>query len=182
MNLANAITLVRFALVPLIVWQLVDRQPLAALGLLALSALSDLADGIVARFWSGATRFGAVADPLADKLTMTTVTLVLAFQGLLPWWFAAAVVTRDAVIVGGALAYHSLVGRVEMAPSKLSKLNTALEFFVVIGALAIDANLIAGGAWFAALLAAALAIIALSGGHYVFAWSRKARDARRPAQ
>lgn len=181
-NLANAITLLRVGLVPLIAWQLLDGAARAALVLFVVSALSDLVDGVVARHWSGRTRFGAIADPLADKLTMTTVTLILAFQGSLPWWFVAGALTRDAVIVGGALAYHHLIGPVEMAPSSVSKLNTALEFLLVTAVLALDAGLLADGPWHTALLVAATATIALSGAHYVFAWTRRALDARRTAQ
>jgi cardiolipin synthase len=181
-NLANAITLLRIGLVPLIAWELLQREPRTALALLAVSALSDLVDGLVARRWGERTRFGAIADPLADKLTMTTVTLILAFQSLLPWWFVAAAVTRDAVIVGGALAYHRLIGPLEVAPSGLSKLNTALEFLLVTGTLAIGAGLLAEGPWLAILLTATIATIAISGTHYVFVWSRKALDARRRAR
>jgi phosphatidylglycerophosphate synthase len=122
------------------------------LPLFIASALSDFADGAIARRWNLRTRFGAVADPLADKLTMITVTVLLAVQQALPWWFALAVVVRDALIVGGALAYHVLVGRVEMAPSRVSKLNTALEFLLLIGVLAVGAGHLPGGAWLQGLL------------------------------
>lgn len=181
-NLANAITLLRVGLVPVIAWNLIDGEKMTALVLFAVSALSDLVDGVVARHWSGRTRFGAIADPLADKLTMTTVAVILAFQGALPWWFVAGALTRDVVIVVGALAYHGLIGHVEMAPSKVSKLNTALEFLLVTSVLAIGAGLIAGGSWFTVLLAATTATIALSGAHYVFTWTRRALEARRAAQ
>ena len=76
-NVPNAITLVRFTLVPAISLQLLQREYSAALVLFIVSALSDVADGMIARHWNQRTRFGAVADPLADKLTMLTVTVVL---------------------------------------------------------------------------------------------------------
>jgi cardiolipin synthase len=179
LNVPNAITLVRFALVPVIAWALLARRDGLAPVLLLVSALSDLADGEIARRWNLRTRFGAVADPLADKLTMLTVTLLLAAQSALPWWFALAVVLRDAVIVGGAVAFHVLIGEVDMAPSRISKLNTALEFALLFGVLATRAEWVPGGAWLELLLAAALVTILLSGVDYVRVWSRKAALNRR---
>jgi cardiolipin synthase len=178
-NLPNTITLLRFALIAPIGWLLLRRDYDVALLLFVVSALSDLADGFVARHWNLRTRFGAIADPLADKLTMLTVTLLLAAQGWLPWWFALAVVLRDVVIVAGAVAYHALIGRVEMAPTGLSKLNTALEFLLLAGTLAVAAGHADDGAWWRTLLWATFATVVLSGGHYVLAWGRRAAWERR---
>jgi len=180
-NVPNAITLLRFALVPAIALAMVQRDHDVAFALFIVSALSDLADGMIARHWNLRTRFGAIADPLADKLTMLTVTVLLVLQHGLPWWFALAVVLRDAVIVGGALAFHLLIAPVEMTPTRISKLNTALEFLLLLAVLAIRAGLVPDGAWRDVLLAATLLTIALSGGHYVLVWSRKAARSRGPA-
>jgi cardiolipin synthase len=181
LNVPNAITIMRVLLVPVLALRLLRREYDGALLLLVISALSDAADGAIARRWNLRTRFGAIADPVADKLTMLTVTLLLAVQLQLPWWFALAVVTRDALIVGGGLAYHYLVGPVEIAPTALSKLNTALEFGVLAGALAIGADLINGGAWWDAVLVATATTVVLSGAQYVLAWGGKAVAARRAA-
>jgi cardiolipin synthase (CMP-forming) len=178
-NVPNTITLLRFALVPLIAWRLLQSDYFSALLLFSAAALSDLADGMIARHWNLRTRFGAVADPLADKLTMVTVTLLLAAQQALPWWFALAVVLRDALIVGGALAYHWVAGHVEMAPSWISKLNTALEFLLLISVLAVQAQVLAGAAWLDMLLHATLGSIVLSGAHYVWVWGHRAARERK---
>ena len=179
LNVPNAITLLRFALIAPLVLQLVQREYSTALVLFVISALSDLADGLVARRWNLHTRFGAIADPIADKLTLLTVTLVLALQDRLPWWFALAVVMRDVVIVSGAIAYHALIGRVEIAPSALSKLNTALEFLLLASVLAIGAGRLDAGLWWHLLLLTTLVSVVWSGVHYVLVWSRKAAQARR---
>lgn len=178
LNLPNAITLLRFALVPLIAIELVRHHHGTAFALFIVSALSDLADGVVARRWNLRTRFGAIADPLADKLTMLTVALLLAMQSRLAWWFAAAVVIRDLVIVGGALLYRLRFGSIEIAPSRVSKLNTALEFLLLAGVLAIGAGLVDDGPWRHALLLAAVVTLVWSGAHYVLVWSGKAAQAR----
>lgn len=173
-NLPNAITLLRFALIPALVVLLVQRDFDLAFALFIVSALSDLADGWVARRWNLRSRFGAIADPLADKLTMLSVTVLLALLNWLPWWFAAAIVLRDVLIVGGATAYHCLIGRVEIAPTRLSKLNTVLEFVLLACVLAVAAELADDGAWRAALMLAVLATVVLSGAQYVVEWSRRA--------
>jgi cardiolipin synthase len=182
MNVANAITLLRFALIPVIAWQLVRREYDVALVLFIVSAVSDLADGLVARHWGQRTPFGATADPLADKLTMLTVAVLLAVQGLLPWWLTGAIVTRDLVILGGAFAYLRLIGRLDIAPTLLSKVNTALEFVLLTAMLAVAAELIADGTWRHALVLGTLATILASGVQYVVVYSRKASQARRAPQ
>lgn len=178
LNVPNAITLLRVALVPVIATLLLRGRHDAALVLFIVSALSDLADGVIARRWNLRTRFGAIADPLADKLTMVTVTLLLFWLQVVPVWFAAAVLLRDATIVAGALAYHWQVGRVEMEPSAVSKVNTALEFTSLVAALAVLAERLPGGPWLQVLFGITLATIVWSGAHYVVVWSRKARAAR----
>lgn len=178
-NVPNTITLLRFALVPAIALQLLDHAYGTALLMFMAAAFSDVADGMIARHWNLRTRFGAVADPLADKLMMLTVTALLTLQHALPWWFALAVILRDAMIVCGALAYHLLIGRVEMAPSLISKLNTGLEFLLLLAVLAIHAGYVPDGAWRQALLAVTLVTIVLSGGQYVLVWGRKAALAQR---
>jgi cardiolipin synthase len=180
-HLPNAITLLRAVLIPVIAFLLLRRDYDGALLLFVVCALSDFVDGWLARAFELRTRFGAIADPLADKLTMLSVTLLLAWQGWLPWWFALLVAARDIVIVAGAVAYHVRVGQVEMAPTLLSKLNTALEFLFLAGVLATAAELLADGSWLQIVLWCTTATILLSGTHYVVAWSRKAARARRNA-
>jgi cardiolipin synthase len=178
LNLPNAITVVRGLLIPVIGGLLWTRDYDAALVLFLCCAIGDLVDGLLARRLNQRTRFGAIADPLADKLTMLTVTLLLALQGVLPAWFAALVILRDVVIVAGALTYHARVGPVEMAPTQLSKLNTALEFAVLAGVLAQAAGWFTAPAALTVLLGLTAATLLASGVHYVLTWSVKARRAR----
>jgi len=177
-HLPNAITLLRAVLIPVIAFALLQLDYDSALLLFVLCALGDFVDGWLARAFNVRTRFGAIADPLADKLTMLTVTLLLAWQGWLPWWFAALVATRDVVIVAGALVYHFRVGHVEMAPTWLSKFNTVLEFSFLTGVLALAAGMLDEGAWWRVLLWTTTTTILLSGVQYVVLWSRKASRER----
>jgi cardiolipin synthase len=178
LNVPNAITVARILLVPWIAWFTHERDYDTALWLFLLAAASDAADGLIARAWNLRTRFGAIADPIADKVTMLTVTLLLAGQGWLPWWLAAAIVARDVVIVGGALAYRLIVGRIEIAPTWLSKLNTALEFLLLAAALAAGAGYVEAEPWLPALMWVVLATVVGSGAQYVWVWGHKAVAAR----
>jgi cardiolipin synthase len=178
-HLPNAITLLRAALIPLLAWLLLERDYARAFVLFVALGLSDFADGVIARHFNLRTRFGAIADPLADKLAMLTAVLLLAQQSWLPWWFAALVVGRDLVIIGGALAYHLLIGRVDMAPTRLSKANTALEFLFLASVLALGAGHVDDGPWFRIFLWLTSVTVIASGVQYVTLWSRKAMQARR---
>lgn len=181
LNVPNLITVIRVLLIPVIAVLLVRRQYAPALAVFMAAAISDFADGAIARHYRIVSEFGARLDPIADKLTMFTATVLLAWQGWLPLWLAAAIVVRDVVIASGAIAYRLVVGQVEMAPTWLSKINTALEFAALAGALAHAATLIDGSAWLPALFAAVFVTVTVSGAQYVWVWSRKAAAARRGA-
>jgi cardiolipin synthase len=77
----------------------------------------------------------------------------------------------------GALVYHWRIGHVEMAPTRWSKANTALEFVLLASVLAVAAGLVERDAWLAVLLWACTATIVVSGVQYVVLWSRKASEA-----
>jgi len=173
-HVPNALTLLRFLLVPVLVVLLARRSYDAAFATFVVSALSDLADGVIARRWNARTRFGAIADPVADKLTMLAVTLTLASQGLLPLWLVAAIVVRGLVIVGGAVAYHFTVARYDIAPTPLSKLNTAIEFLALAMVLGSAARVFDASAALPVLFALLLAMIVASGVQYVWVWGRRA--------
>ena len=180
-HLPNAITVLRAALIPLLAWLLLERDYGSAFLLFIALGVSDLVDGVFARRFNLRTRFGAIADPLADKLAMLTAVLLLAQQSWLPWWFAALVIGRDLVIVSGALAYHLLIGHVEMAPTWLSKVNTALEFLFLASVLAFGAGYLDEGTWHSVFLWVTTATVIASGAQYVAIWGRKAMRARREA-
>ena len=185
-HVPNVITVIRGLLIPVIGALLLQERYVEAFWTLVASALSDLVDGTIARRCNARTRFGAIADPVADKLTMLTVTLLLAWQGLLPVWLATAIVLRDLVIVAGAVAYHRLFGHVEMAPTWLSKLNTLLEFIVLAAVIADVSALLDDRAMLPLLFAALFVTVVISGAQYVWIWGRRAfatprtRPAARP--
>ncbi|MGZ5148093.1 MAG: CDP-alcohol phosphatidyltransferase family protein, partial [Burkholderiales bacterium] len=91
-NVPNVITLARIALVPMMAFYLLNERYSIALPTFAVVALTDFADGYIARRFHLASRLGATLDPIADKLAMFIATVLLAWHGLLPLWLAIAVV------------------------------------------------------------------------------------------
>ena len=174
LNAPNLITLARIGLVPIMGFFLYHGAYRIALPIFAIVALTDFADGYIARRFNLRSRFGATIDPIADKLSMFIATVLLAWQGLAPVWFAIAVVARDLVIVFGVLAYRAAVGPVQIAPTWLSKLNTVLEFAVLLLVMADAAGWLTTGAWMDVLFLLVFTTVFASGAQYVWLWGRKA--------
>ena len=138
-HLPNALTVLRLALIPAFVITYLradDGSSWAAGWIFLVAGITDQLDGYLARRWRVESRFGQLADPLADRLMLDAAAILLALEGKLPWWAAAIVVGRDALLVGG---YKLLVPPdYELSVSKLGKLATwvlylALGILVVVG-------------------------------------------------
>lgn len=101
------------------------------LGCIIWGGISDWADGFLARKWKVASRFGALLDPICDKVLIANLVILLAYQGLLPtWWFSLAL-SRDALILLGGLIAMRFYSITDMPPTFASKLNTALQLIVL---------------------------------------------------
>jgi cardiolipin synthase len=178
--LPNLITSLRLALVPVMGYLLLAGHYAGALIVFFIAAVSDLVDGFIARRFGVTSALGAALDPIADKLSMFVATVLLAWQGLVPLWLAIAVVLRDVVIVVGALAYRFSIGHIELKPTLLSKLNTVIEFTVLLIVMASAAEWIRTGAWLPAAFMVVFVTIVASGVHYVWLWGRKALREAKP--
>lgn len=177
-HLPNAITILRMLLVLPIGWAILAREPRLALGLSALAGITDGLDGFLARRCGWQSRLGGLLDAAADKWLLVTCFLLLAREELSPWWLTLLVCGRDGVIVAGALAWRLLIGRIQPAPSLLSKACTLLQILYVLTVLAVAAGWLASPpvmplGWLVATLCVA------SGADYVLRWSRRARLALR---
>jgi len=100
LTVANLITLVRLAGLPLFVWLVLVRQAYG-LGLLtaAIVGSTDWIDGYVARRFDQVTRVGRFLDPLVDRLLLATAGITLVVAGLAPLWLVGLVVLRDALLL-----------------------------------------------------------------------------------
>ena len=173
--LPNAISLMRIGLVPPILLLMTNGQFGWALLLFALAGFSDGLDGYLAVRFDWSTRLGGLLDPTADKLLITGMFVTLAWIGQIPVWLAVVVILRDVVIVAGALAYSFIVKPVPGAPTRISKLNTAVQMLFVLFVLSR-----AGFNWpdkitITLLGASVLVTVVISGVDYVLSWSHRAR-------
>src|SRR3984885_13793952 len=134
-HLPNVITAIRILLVVPIAVALANHRLATTIALFGLAALSDAADGFLAKHFGWQSELGAVLDPAADKLLLATVFVVLAYLHLIPLWLMATAVARDAIIVTGALLYRFYLGPLAMHPSVVSKLNTLCQAAFIIAVI-----------------------------------------------
>jgi len=129
MTLANKLTLSRLLVLPLIVGCCILGASWGwwmALALGILAALTDLADGYIARSTNTVTDFGKAMDPIADKALFFTLALPLADCGALPWALVWLFLIREFVVSGLRIAATGKSGTV-IAASLLGKAKTALQ-------------------------------------------------------
>jgi CDP-diacylglycerol--glycerol-3-phosphate 3-phosphatidyltransferase len=175
-NLPNAFTFLRAALVPVILWLLlVDGTPARwwAFWIFTIAALTDTADGWVARRYGTVTPFGQLADPLADKLLVVGVLASLALVGEVPWWAVAVIVVRE---LGVTVLRTRLVQRLGLVmPASHTGKIKAVAQMIAIGAYLLP---VLGGRLPDLLLYLAVLLTIWSGIDYGFRAGRLARAAR----
>ncbi|MBW0149486.1 CDP-alcohol phosphatidyltransferase family protein [Marinobacter arenosus] len=175
----NALTFLRILLIAPFAGGLLSENYRLALLIFVVAAATDAFDGFLARHFNWRSRFGAIADPLADKALLLTAYLMLTLTGVLPVWLFVLVLGRDFLIVVGALAYHYGIGRFDMQPSIPGKLNTFIQILVVLAIIVLLAGL-PMQPW---VLDAGILLVAVSavfsGLHYVLVWGVRAWRARR---
>ncbi|HTN32789.1 MAG TPA: CDP-alcohol phosphatidyltransferase family protein [Marinobacter sp.] len=175
----NALTFMRILLIAPFAGALMNASYRVALAIFLLAALTDACDGFLARYFNWRSRFGAVADPLADKALLITAYLVLTVTGVFPLWLFLLVLGRDLFIVCGALAYHYRVGQFDIQPSIPGKLNTLIQIVVILAVIILLADLpMASRVLDWGVLLVALSAI-FSGLHYFLVWGLRAWRARR---
>ena len=131
-QIPNALTIVRLALIPLFVVVFVqadDGSSWAAAWIFLVAGVTDQLDGFLARRWRVESRFGKLADPLADRLMLDAAAILLWLDDKLPWYATAIIVLRDAILVGG---YRLLMPRgYELNVTMLGKIATWLLYLSV---------------------------------------------------
>jgi len=181
-NLPNFICVIRICLVVPITWLLVNQNYSSALVLIVLAGLSDGLDGYLARHYGWTSRVGGLLDPLADKLLFLTVFSALTWNELIPVWLFGVVITRDVIIVSGALAYEYLIGPVEPRPSQVGKLNTVMALLYLSFLMAWQIYGWPPEITITVTGAGVLIVSLVSGLDYVLTWSRLAIQAQRAKQ
>lgn len=132
----NQLTLLRMIFVPFIVIHLVDGHYLWALIVFVIAGFSDGLDGLLARRLHQQTLLGQYLDPIADKLLLSTVFLVLSILHKIPWKYTVVVFSRDISILAASVVLFTIAGLRDFRPSIFGKANTvsqvAAVFFVLL--------------------------------------------------
>jgi cardiolipin synthase (CMP-forming) len=132
----NQLTLLRMMFLPFIVIKLVEGHYSSALILFVLAGLSAGLDGLLARTLKQQTVLGQYLDPIADKLLLSTMFMVLSILHKIPWKFTVLVFSRDITILFASAVLFAIAGLRDFRPSIFGKANTfaqvAAVFFVML--------------------------------------------------
>jgi len=167
---ANQLTLMRMLLIPAFVILLIYGYSGWALVIFLVAGLTDLLDGLIARMTGQNSVLGAWLDPMADKLLLVSmfVMLTLPWIGVpnrLPLWFTILVISRDVAIVATVAVVNLAVGPRTFRPSVYGKIATAL--YIVTGVAALYFNYLGERSLLVDVLVwASLAITFVSAAHY----------------
>lgn len=172
----NQLTLLRMMFVPFVVIKLVEGHYSSALILFVLAGLSDGLDGLLARTLKQQTVLGQYLDPIADKLLLSTMFLVLSILHKIPWKFTVLVFSRDISILFASAVLYAIAGLRDFRPSIFGKANTFAQVAAVFFVLLFEIN---RSRWVAiarlSFLRATFAFTIISAMHYVFVVGQRLR-------
>ncbi len=172
-HIPNLVSLMRVLLVWPVVSSLLAGDYLQTLLLYTVAGLSDGLDGFIAKRFGYVSRLGAILDPLADKLLLVSTFSTLAWLGLVPLYLVVAIVVRDVLILCGAAVFYWLIGRYDLAPSLISKVNTFFQ--LTLGLLVVVAQFVVLPPFLLEFgIDLVLVTTVLSGANYVWVWGRRA--------
>jgi len=174
----NQLTLLRLVFLPFIIIKLVEGHYGWALTLFVLAGLSDALDGLLARTLQQQTVLGQYLDPIADKLLLSTVFMVLSILHKIPWKFTVLVFSRDLSILCASAVLYAIAGLRDFRPSIFGKANTLAQVAAVFFVLLLEVNH-ARWVWITRLtfLRATFAFTIISGLHYVLLVGQRLRAA-----
>ena len=136
-NIPNGLSVLRLLLIIPFIWFFLNARVEWAIGMLVLSGLSDMFDGIIARKFNQVTDLGKMLDPLADKLTQGSVALCLAIVHPILWPILIIFICKEiSMIIGGAILLKQ--GKRPCSARWYGKVATVLFYitFVTLVALA----------------------------------------------
>jgi cardiolipin synthase (CMP-forming) len=170
-TIANQLTMLRMALVPLLVILVLSRQLQWALVVFVVAGVTDLLDGLIARLGDQRTTLGAMLDPVADKILLSASFLALTWSpGLtrpIPLWLTIVTLSRDAIILVSVTIVNLTLGRRVFYPSLLGKLCTGSQLLTVGVVLLLNAiDSPHSGVWY--LFVVTLILTVASAFHYVY--------------
>jgi cardiolipin synthase len=173
-NAPNLLTLMRICLAPFLVAAILESHYKLSFALFVAAGLTDALDGSLARILKQRTMLGQYLDPVADKLLLSTLFLVLMHRGLIPVTVTVLVFGRDVGILLVAAILYAAAGRREFSPSLFGKANTLAQVCAVAAVLL---HQLTPAWWVAAVrtlaLDATIVLTVISGFHYAWVASRR---------
>jgi cardiolipin synthase len=165
----NILTLARLFIIPFLVINILDANYRTAFALLMFAGITDGLDGLLARWLSQHTKLGLYLDPIADKLLLSTLFLVLTHVNLIPRYVTVLVFSRDlGILLIATLLFATNILR-DFRPSLLGKMNTFIQIVALVLIMSGRVFAIPGLPFVSALLLKAIAFLApLSAAQY--AW------------
>ncbi len=169
---ANQLTILRMLLIPAFVILLMYGYRGWALVTFFTAGVTDMLDGLIARTTGQQTELGAWLDPMADKLLLVTMFIVLTLPGIgsanqLPLWFTILVISRDVAIVATVAVFNLAVGPRTFRPSIWGKIATAT--FILTGVITLYFNYLNQRSQLVTVfIYASLVITVISAAHYLF--------------
>lgn len=131
----NLLTVMRLFILPFLVIAILDGNYALAFGLFLLAGLSDALDGLLARWLEQKTTLGLYLDPIADKLLLSTLFIVLTHTGLIPRYVTVLVFSRDlGILLISTLLFATGTLR-DFRPSLLGKLNTLVQIVGLVSVM-----------------------------------------------
>jgi len=174
-RIPNALTIARFAAIPVFVWLYLDAGDGPAWGagiFFAAAAFTDQLDGYLARRWHVESRFGTIADPLADRLMIGTAAVLMLATGRIPLLAALVILGRDVLLV---LGYRLLSpGDYELEVTFLGKAATWV-LYAAVGFVLVTEE---GTTWPLVLLWIGIALSLGAGAQYALRAWRQVGDGR----
>ncbi|WP_299864629.1 CDP-alcohol phosphatidyltransferase family protein [uncultured Hoeflea sp.] len=172
MTLPNFITIARFVLVPVIILAMINDEMMIAFVLFLLAGVSDGVDGFIARQFNQRSELGTWLDPIADKVLLVSVFVMLGWLNVLPNWLVLLAVSRDTLIIGAVVLSSLMDQPVAMRPLFISKANTTAQILLIVLILAELAGIAEFGAVTVWMIYITAGLTIASASAYLVTWLR----------
>lgn len=129
-TIPNYITFFRIFLIPVYLYNFIQGDIITAAGLFAFSAVTDFLDGYIARKYNLESKIGKLLDPLADKLNIVSILLVLIYLNIIPRFISFIILIRELfILLSGIITY--IFGLDFINPSFIGKVSISLLYFAI---------------------------------------------------
>jgi cardiolipin synthase len=141
LNWPNRFTVLRILLVPVFITAIAYHRLDVALGIFIVASATDALDGYLARVLKQKTEFGAMMDPIADKLLLNSAFICFSLVSSLPAYLRMplyvpiVIISRDVIIILGALVIYLLNGKIEARPTMIGKVTTFFQMLTIVSVL-----------------------------------------------